>query len=115
MLAAAAPTTRTHPNTRRIMVLVKPGSNSLSFCAVTLLRNGDVNEASRSFLRACGIKIPLFRSGRRSQLVSRLDIRDDVGRIPDRVGRDRAHADGPVAAAAGARRADDVELDIATQ
>jgi len=55
------------------------------------------------------------RSGRDGEFVGILDVGHDIGRLPQRVGSDRLQADGPVAALAGARHADDVELHVAAQ
>src|SRR5207244_3723792 len=46
------------------------------------------------------------KSGRGGQIIGFLDVGHDIGRLPERVGRDRAQADGPVAFAV-ARHADD--------
>src|SRR5947199_10658667 len=50
------------------------------------------------------------KSGRGAKIVGILDVGDDVGGLPQRVGGDRPQADGPVAFA-GAWHADDVEFD----
>lgn len=55
------------------------------------------------------------KSGRNGEIVGFLDIGDDIGGLPQRIGRDRPQADGPVAALAAAGHADDVELDAAAQ
>src|ERR1700722_17547994 len=56
-----------------------------------------------------------MKSGRSRKIVGILDVGNDVGRFPQRVRGDRPQADGPVAAPAGARCADDVELYVAAQ
>src|SRR5260370_9897569 len=50
------------------------------------------------------------RSGRFGELVDLLDIGHDVRGLPDRVGSDRSHADGPIAAPVPAGHAAAVEL-----
>ena len=55
------------------------------------------------------------KSGRRGKIVGVLDIGDDIGRLPQRIGRDRLQTDGPVVALAGAGHADDVEFHAAAQ
>ena len=56
-----------------------------------------------------------WKSGRGQEVVCLLDVGDDVGGFPERVGRDRAQADGPVPAPGGARHADDLELHVAAE
>src|SRR4051794_10682923 len=54
------------------------------------------------------------KSGRRAEIVGILDVGDDFGGLPQRVGGDRPQADGPVALV-GAGHADDVEFYAAAQ
>src|ERR1700712_1685724 len=54
------------------------------------------------------------KSGRSGEIIGLLDIGDDIGGFPERIGGDRAQADGPVAFA-GAGHADDVEFDVAAE
>src|SRR5260370_2840189 len=53
------------------------------------------------------------KSARVRELVGFLDVGDDIGGLPQRIRRARPQADGPVAAPAGPRHADDVELHVA--
>src|SRR4051794_30259887 len=54
------------------------------------------------------------KSGRGGEIIGLLDIGDDIGGLPERIGGDRAQADGPVALA-GAGHADDIEFDVAAE
>src|SRR5213075_1242298 len=56
-------------------------------------------------------------SGRHGQFVGLLDVGNDIGRFPQRIGLDRLQGDGPVAlvALAAAGQADDLEFDTAAQ
>src|ERR1700730_16861339 len=53
-------------------------------------------------------------SGRDREVVGLLDVGDDIGGLPQRVGRDRPQADGPVALGCPGH-ADDVELHVTAQ
>src|ERR1700726_4088654 len=115
MLPAAAPTTRKQVSAIMVIALVKQFSVSVDDRR-HIAENWEVIKAYPC--RGVGGGEFGGKSGRDrkiGEVVGVLDIGNDIGRFPQRVRRDRAQANGPVAALAGAGHADDVELHAAAQ